>query len=701
MAGGVRVRTPRLAATLAILALTAILAWGALLWRLDRAARMQAEADATRGTGLRAEVEARAVQALVEGMSWLFDLAEVRIALADAGDAHLAEIDRRLMAARHPGESLVIQIGVIDPDGVSRWASVAGTTAVDLSDRSHFRVHLDGDHGLFVSAPLQGRVSGRWSVQFSRRVVAADGRFRGVIVLSVDPFRLAEQLGRMLSVSSPGRLVLYRNDGQLLAMVGMDERMLAFRNPRIAQSGTRQDLRVASLFDRSDVFLALRPVPDLPLAVGYTAPAADQLAQYLPARRGRIILFGFGASLILAAAVLGGMLHDRRRQAAQTAADRHHRQQVTRLLEALEAAVFLTAREPEGWRIVAANAGWQRFSAAPGGIGHGPRLDELDFVEPGRLHRFLRDLPAPPASATLDAPLRLADGQLRWVRVRGLLLAPDHAGVEALCSILDIEPEREAAATAIASARLAALGELSASLAHELSQPLTVISLAAEMTALLAAQLPGAAATEIAERNRRIARMVVRARAITDHLRRFAHQDNGEAELTSWHRVMEGSLLLAGTALHDVDARLETAMPEDLPPVWGNQVLLEQVVMNLLVNAAQAVATQPPERRAITLSATVEQGGKWLVVEVRDSGSGIAPEAMPRLFEPFFSTKPPGRGTGLGLSISRRIVAGFGGSIEAANRPEGGAVFTLRLSAEPPPERGAEAPQPSSSTIPS
>jgi len=113
-----------------------------------------------------------------------------------------------------------------------------------------------------------------------------------------------------------------------------------------------------------------------------------------------------------------------------------------------------------------------------------------------------------------------------------------------------------------------------------------------------------------------------------------------------------------------------------------------QVLLNLLVNAADAVELVTPSRPAhIGVGARRVDGGVRVVVE--DNGPGFAPEVLSRLFEPFFTTKPPGKGTGLGLALCREFVSRAGGSLQAENRPEGGARFVLRMPAAREPDVAA------------
>ena len=125
---------------------------------------------------------------------------------------------------------------------------------------------------------------------------------------------------------------------------------------------------------------------------------------------------------------------------------------------------------------------------------------------------------------------------------------------------------------------------------------------------------------------------------------------------------------------------MELALSEGLPPVSADQGQLQQVVLNLLTNAKDAM---PDGGRLVLSTKTVENNGKKFVeLWVEDSGSGIAADHMDKIFDPFFTTKPEGEGTGLGLSICQGIVEAHGGSIRAENIPEGGAAFVIQMGSE-------------------
>jgi signal transduction histidine kinase len=122
---------------------------------------------------------------------------------------------------------------------------------------------------------------------------------------------------------------------------------------------------------------------------------------------------------------------------------------------------------------------------------------------------------------------------------------------------------------------------------------------------------------------------------------------------------------------------LEAAVPADLPPISADPNQLQQVLINLLMNALEA--TLPGGHVQVTAAPRAEAGRPGVRFGVADTGPGIPPDVLPRVFEPFFTTKPPGQGTGLGLAICRDIVKEHGGEIQVESQPGAGTTFTVWL----------------------
>jgi two-component system C4-dicarboxylate transport sensor histidine kinase DctB len=230
----------------------------------------------------------------------------------------------------------------------------------------------------------------------------------------------------------------------------------------------------------------------------------------------------------------------------------------------------------------------------------------------------------------------------------------------------------------VQASKLAALGKMSAGISHELNQPLMAIRTFAENAAMfLDRDRPGEArdnVTRIAELARRMGRII-------QNLRAFARQENGPVSDVDLAAVVEMALETGAEKIARHDVTLDWVAPE--APVWvrGGEVRLGQVVVNLISNAVDAMAETDGEKR---LSLAIDADTRAVRLSVRDTGPGI--EDPERVFDPFYTTKKIGaaEGMGLGLSISYGLVQGFGGTIRGANRPEGGAEFTVELA----PARG-------------
>ncbi len=175
-----------------------------------------------------------------------------------------------------------------------------------------------------------------------------------------------------------------------------------------------------------------------------------------------------------------------------------------------------------------------------------------------------------------------------------------------------------------------------------------------------------------------------RIRDIVRTLREYTHPDERDFAPLDLRAVVESAARLCGSELkHRIRLKMEF---EDLPPLRGHAQQLEQVFVNLLVNATQAI-----EGKGEVDIAVRREGGD-AVVRLRDSGCGIPPAHLPRLFEPFFTTKPVGQGTGLGLHLVHRIVSGHGGRIDVTSSPEQGTEFTVRLPLQGPEGEPPHAP---------
>jgi C4-dicarboxylate-specific signal transduction histidine kinase len=216
------------------------------------------------------------------------------------------------------------------------------------------------------------------------------------------------------------------------------------------------------------------------------------------------------------------------------------------------------------------------------------------------------------------------------------------------------------------AARVSVLGELTASIAHEVNQPLTAIQTNTEASLLWLGRTPPNL-VEVRQLAERTATQVQRAAEILQRIRSMAmRRDPSPAWLDPSALIEEASLLLGHELQrHDVDIRLDLA--SDVPRVFGDRIQIQQVVVNLAVNAIQAMTDAHSPARTLTILARLEPSGEVSVV-VEDTGPGISGDALPRLFEGFFTTKKSGMG--IGLPICRSIIEAHGGRIRVTNRAD-------------------------------
>jgi signal transduction histidine kinase len=218
--------------------------------------------------------------------------------------------------------------------------------------------------------------------------------------------------------------------------------------------------------------------------------------------------------------------------------------------------------------------------------------------------------------------------------------------------------------------RFAGLGRLAAGVVHELNNPLTVVTMYTEMM-LDEARLGGPLAAE-AEKLRAIADAAQRVQRFMRDLTSYARPGADKREPVDLAETVEKAERLCKPALKEADAKVVNAL-SPTPPVLGNRASLEQVLVNLITNAAEAI------RGGGTITVTVGTDAGAALIRIEDTGAGMPPEVAARCLEPFFTTQPGGKGTGLGLPIAAGIVARHGGELTFRSEPGKGSVFEVRL----------------------
>jgi two-component system sensor histidine kinase AtoS len=224
--------------------------------------------------------------------------------------------------------------------------------------------------------------------------------------------------------------------------------------------------------------------------------------------------------------------------------------------------------------------------------------------------------------------------------------------------------------------RLAAYKRLASALAAELKAPLAALT--AEIDHLSTARRPGPDDDDGEPALSRLQEAAGRLSAIARHLREFGSPAHGAFTPLDLNEVVEKALLLVETQIGEAGIDLVRDLAPGLPPAQGDAHELEHVALSLIANACEAMQSEPHVRR-LTLQTRAEQG--QVILSVRDTGTGIPAELLPHVFDPLFTTKPPGSGLGLGLAYSREVVTRHGGTLEVRSQVGHGAAFTLALPA--------------------
>ncbi|MDP2848685.1 MAG: ATP-binding protein [Humidesulfovibrio sp.] len=228
----------------------------------------------------------------------------------------------------------------------------------------------------------------------------------------------------------------------------------------------------------------------------------------------------------------------------------------------------------------------------------------------------------------------------------------------------------------IQSQKLAAVGELSAGIAHEINNPIAIIAQETEWAAHLlsdAEKASGADFAEVRDSLREIRSQVDRCKNITHKLLDFARKREPVLQEVDVARLVDDMARLVDKEASYKNVTLTRTLPENLPRLRTDAPLLRQVVLNLMTNALHAV----DKGGLIEVTAQVDE--EFMNIHIKDNGHGIDPKDMDKIFNPFFTTKPPGQGTGLGLSLCHNMVSGMAGQICVESQLGKGTTFTIRL----------------------
>jgi len=277
------------------------------------------------------------------------------------------------------------------------------------------------------------------------------------------------------------------------------------------------------------------------------------------------------------------------------------------------------------------------------------------------------------------------DGSVRWIWDRGFPIRDEKGQVYRLAGIAEDITESKQAEQSLQKAqdelarvtRIATLGELTASLAHEINQPLAaVVTNGSASLRWLDASPPNL--DEAREAMARTIDEANRASQVIEKTRTLLQKSSPEMQRLDVNGVIREVLVLSGNELLRSGVTVYSELAADAPAVRGDRVQLQQVLLNLIMNAVEAMSTVVDRPRTLMIRSAKE--GEGVVIQVQDSGTGLNVEDLERIFEPFFTTKP--QGIGMGLSIARSIVEAHGGRLWVTPGPSHGTVFQFTLPAQ-------------------
>jgi PAS domain S-box-containing protein len=305
----------------------------------------------------------------------------------------------------------------------------------------------------------------------------------------------------------------------------------------------------------------------------------------------------------------------------------------------------------------------------------GKKITDLEDHSPDLAALYHTVVSGRQAFAASEYGARHRDGSWRTMRAAGSQLTDAEGKISGvIISVRDITIERKLEQQVVQSERLAAMGAMIGGVAHELNNPLTSILGVSEL-------LQDSETNETARKQLAMLQQQARRAAdIVQNLTYFSRPPSSGKSRINMTEVVERTLNLHAYSLRKNNIAVDFLKEPGLPYAMGDPHQLMQVFLNLIVNAEQAIREV---RDKGTLRIRLGRTDSTVWVSFHDDGPGIPKENLPSIFDPFYTTKRPGRGTGLGLSICKSVMKEHNGSVEATNAPDGGAVFTVTLPVSP------------------
>jgi signal transduction histidine kinase/CheY-like chemotaxis protein/HPt (histidine-containing phosphotransfer) domain-containing protein len=594
---------------------------------------------------------------------------------------------------------LAFQISLIDKSGIMIGSNLASAgNRIDLSDREHFRVHVDNPRDeLFISKPVLGRASKKWSIQMTRKIIAADGSFGGVVVVSLDPQYLS-RFYDSVDLGKKGVVTLAGTDGIIRARAAGDDTSIGqsmagsrlFAEYARAKSGTYETVSVVDGVLRIHAYRAVRSYP-LIVTVGI---AEDEvLADYNANRRSYAILASVLTLLLLMVTVMivrhqAGLQRTRRELRASEARYAQKSKLLEAALENMSQGIMMV--DADNRVQVCNHHAMEKLGLPEELMAAHPLFDDLlrwqwhqgEFgKDGGDVETWLRDFVLAGGISDKVQTYERTRPNGRVIEFRSTPLE----GGGMVRTYTDITQRKETesvlrAARDGADRAARAKSEFLAMMSHEIRSPMNgllgIIELLRD-TKLEADQM------HMVELVHESAASLL---GILNDVLDFSKIEVGAVSMvpepTAIHDLVRVLMEPVALAAARKGLQLQCRLAGDVPDwISVDPLRLRQILGNLVSNSIKFTAAGTVE--LAVSRATLPAGAAALAFAVSDTGIGMSPETVHRLFEPFSqadtSTTKHFGGTGLGLSISRRLARMLGGDIEAASAKGSGSVFTLTI----------------------
>jgi PAS domain S-box-containing protein len=633
--------------------------------------------------------------ALAEQTAWTFRAVDLLLLdtvqwySSDGRNIPPERIDE-ILSSKTAGMKQVSLVTIVDARGIQRHRSHgASPPNLDVSDRSYFIAQRDGDgKGRFMSEPLVTRSNNRAAVVLSRRLDDEKGAFAGVVTAIVELDDI-KQFYRAVNLGAGSAIQLLREDGTLLVRNPAALEAVGGSFPELAAARDSSTARLVNPIDGKSDFIADAPVRDTPLKLAVTREAAVALQAWreetirVAVRTVIIVLLG---TLTLAA-----LLRQIRRVAAGERALRDSEERYALAMEGADEGHW-------DWDVVADRLFLSRKMTMLYGLRSdsviGNRAEWLAqiVIHPDDLPHFETALSdhfsGHTARYECEYRVRQPNGDWRWMRARGRCLR-DSAGnpIRFVGSSSDVTAQRQAQADKEQlegqlrqSQKMEAIGTMAGGIAHDFNNILGAILGYGEL-----AQQHSAQGGPLRRYLDNVMHAAERAKILVERILGFSRSGLGEHAPVNIRSVVSETLELLEASL-PAGIRLESHIGAGDAAVTGDATYLHQVVMNLCTNAIQAMeqggllsvileCIEVSEPR--TLSRGSLAPGPYVRLIVSDTGTGIPPAVLERMFDPFYTTKSVGEGTGLGLSLVHGIVADLGGAIGVATEAGRGTRFEI------------------------